>query len=108
MRVHVIICLVLGSIGIPLFSQAPQDSKPSFEVASIKPNISGESGGGAGPRGDGFFVTNLTLRSLLHYADGPPNVGLVCRACPEAPSSRTLQYPAPLPQKMSSLRPLLY
>lgn len=47
--------------------------KPSFEVATVKPNMSGTEGGSAGPRGSGFFAKNMTLRNLLMYAYSPPN-----------------------------------
>src|ERR1700759_3353055 len=51
---------------------------PAFEVASIKPNISGKDGGTLGPRGEGFFAVNMTLLNLLLYAYSPPN-GMLLR-----------------------------
>lgn len=49
-----------------------QTTKPSFDVASIKPNISGRDGGSAQATPNGFSATNLTLSSLLNYAFRPP------------------------------------
>jgi uncharacterized protein (TIGR03435 family) len=45
--------------------------KPSFEAASIKPNMSGQDGGSLGPRGDRLVATNVTLKALLHFAYAP-------------------------------------
>ncbi len=73
MRFHTTIWFMLGIIGIPLFLQARQDAKLSFEVASIKQNASNQGGGSIGPRGDRFIATNLSLRNLLNYAFRPPN-----------------------------------
>jgi uncharacterized protein (TIGR03435 family) len=58
-------------------AQAPPAHKPQFEVASVKPNKSGNlSGGGLRPQGDRFVATNVTLRMLLQFAyrpqDGTP------------------------------------
>jgi uncharacterized protein (TIGR03435 family) len=63
---------VLG-VGLLLLFRSAAAQKPSFEVASIKPNLSGRDGGTLGPRGQGFFATNMTLESLLLYAYAPPN-----------------------------------
>jgi uncharacterized protein (TIGR03435 family) len=57
----------------PALSQtAVSDKKPSFEVASIKRNLSAQDGGGGGPRGDRFVVTNVPIRTLLLMAFRPP------------------------------------
>jgi uncharacterized protein (TIGR03435 family) len=45
--------------------------KPSFEVASIKQNVSGSEGGSMGPQGDRLVATNMTLTNFLSYAYGP-------------------------------------
>ena len=59
---------------IPLLLMAPVAwaQKPSFDVASIKPNASGQDGGSIGPRGGAFFASNVTLESLMAYAYSPP------------------------------------
>jgi Protein of unknown function (DUF3738) len=44
---------------------AAQTSRPAFEVASIKRNLSSQEGGGGGPRGDRFTMKNVTLSSLI-------------------------------------------
>jgi uncharacterized protein (TIGR03435 family) len=67
----------LGS-GLLLLSSQCSGQKPAFEVASIKPNISGRDGGTLGPRGEGFFAVNATLVNLLLYAYAPPT-GLFLR-----------------------------
>jgi uncharacterized protein (TIGR03435 family) len=54
------------------FAQAPAQ-KPAFEVASIKRNLSRQSGGGGGPRGDRFTLRNVTVRDLIQYAFRPTN-----------------------------------
>jgi uncharacterized protein (TIGR03435 family) len=63
---------VLG-VGFLLLASQGSAQKPSFEVASVKPNTSGRDGGTMGPRGDRFFATNVTLKNLLVYAYSPPN-----------------------------------
>jgi bla regulator protein blaR1 len=56
-------------IAIRTFSQTPSETKPAFEVASIKPNKSGDNrvsiGGGAGGR---FVATGVPLRLLMTVA----------------------------------------
>jgi uncharacterized protein (TIGR03435 family) len=64
-------CLLSVSLLLLVWRASAQ--KPSFEVVSIKPNMSGKDGGSMGPRGDEFFGTNITLRNLLVYAYSPPN-----------------------------------
>ncbi len=49
---------------------------PAFEVASIRLNTSGGGGGSMGPRGSGFFASNMPLRNLILYANTPPDVTL--------------------------------
>jgi uncharacterized protein (TIGR03435 family) len=63
---------ILGVGLLLLVSQAPAQ-KPSFEVSSVKRNMSGLAGGTIGPKGDRFLATNLTLMNLLMYAYAPPN-----------------------------------
>ena len=51
--------------------------KPSFEVASIKPSLSGTEGGSLGPRGNELWATNMPLENLLMYAYSPPGAPLL-------------------------------
>jgi len=44
-----------------------------FEVASVKRNLSTQAGGGGGPRGDRFVMTNVPLTSLVSFAFRAPN-----------------------------------
>jgi uncharacterized protein (TIGR03435 family) len=58
-------------------AQTPPAQKPSFEVASVKPNKSAVFAGTTiGARGDRFDGTNVTLSMLLQFAyqpqDGSP------------------------------------
>jgi uncharacterized protein (TIGR03435 family) len=53
------------------------EKKPSFEVSSIKRNLSSLEGGGGGPRGDRFVVTNVPLRTLINIAFRPPKGNLL-------------------------------
>jgi uncharacterized protein (TIGR03435 family) len=64
--------------GLLLLAWQCSAQKPAFDVASIKPNVSGREGGTFGPRGEGFFAVNVTLVNLLLYAYAPPN-GLLLR-----------------------------
>ena len=66
MRIHCLIAIVLA---VPVFSQIPATSKPSFEVASVKPSLSNESymDGTAGGR---FVATGIPLRMLITDAYG--------------------------------------
>jgi len=59
---------VITTAVIPLRSQTPPTQKPSFEVASVKPNSSGGNPGFIGPVGTRFVATNATLKMLLTYA----------------------------------------
>src|SRR5262245_29023008 len=57
------------AVAIPLFSQTPQAQKPSFEVASVKPNNSGSGSARAGMRAGGYyFATNYSLKMLIMQA----------------------------------------
>lgn len=48
-----------------------QLSTPSFEVATIKPNKSGEQGGGSGFEGSTYRGTNVSLLRLIRLAYAP-------------------------------------
>jgi bla regulator protein blaR1 len=57
------------AIAVPVFSQAPGETRPSFEVASIKPNTSGQNFVSISQQPGGRFVANgMTLRSLITLA----------------------------------------
>ena len=61
-------CSVLG-IALPLFSQQSQTTKPSFEVATVKPSASGENRSSImGQPGGRFTVTNATLKMVIGVA----------------------------------------
>jgi uncharacterized protein (TIGR03435 family) len=65
----VLIALGMLVIGIPVFSQAPPGAKPSFEVASIKPNTSGENRVAIlGSPGGRITMTGVTLRLIITFA----------------------------------------
>src|SRR5262245_48236698 len=57
----------IAAMAIPMFSQAPRATKPSFEVASVKRNVSGDSymDGSAGGR---FIARAIPLRMLITEA----------------------------------------
>lgn len=70
-----LITLVLGMVVIAGSAAAQSPArKPAFEVASIKRNLSPPSGGGGGPRGDRFTMSNVPVIALINYAFRPlPN-----------------------------------
>ena len=77
MKIMIAIFAVASAV-IPLLSQtATPAKKPSFEVVSIKRNLSVQQGGGGGPRGDRFVLTNMTLRQLLNFAYRPQKGNLL-------------------------------
>jgi uncharacterized protein (TIGR03435 family) len=47
-------------------------TEPSFDVVSIRRNMSGHDGGGGRPRGGGYTFTNVTVRSLISLGYGLP------------------------------------
>jgi uncharacterized protein (TIGR03435 family) len=65
-----IVGTALGALAAPRAQSPAGDAKPpAFEVASIKPNVSGAAGGGMADRLGGLFtVTNLTLRNMIGSA----------------------------------------
>ncbi len=68
-RVAAIIVSLL--ISIPAFSQALNSQRPSFEVASIKRNNSGNQAGFIRrPEGGRFSAANTTLRAIIRLAYG--------------------------------------
>src|SRR5262245_40751857 len=69
MKASLLVPLGLFVVVIQTLSQVPSGAKPAFEVASIKPNKSGDNrvsiGGGAGGR---FVATGVPLRLLMTVA----------------------------------------
>jgi uncharacterized protein (TIGR03435 family) len=65
-RQAVILALV-GSVAI-VSAQAPEQTAPAFEVASVKRNDSGGTGGGVGLRPNGYAATNTPLRTMILHA----------------------------------------
>jgi len=66
-----LLTLLLGASAIVFVTAVKAQTpgqRPSFEVASIKPNNSGRDGGGAAPRGDRFVANNVTLKNLMFFA----------------------------------------
>lgn len=58
-----------GAVAFPVLSQAPGEARPSFEVASIKPNTSGQMGMSIGIQPGGRFVASgITFRLLMTVA----------------------------------------
>jgi len=73
----VLVVAAIAAAVTPVASQTPPVQKPSFEVASVKPNKSGVfTGTTIGARGSTFSGLNVTLRMLLQFAyqpeDGSP------------------------------------
>jgi uncharacterized protein (TIGR03435 family) len=66
MRVIPLIVLAIPVAALPVF---PQSQRPTFEVASVKPNTSGTTSSRSSSRGNGHFQgTNLTVKSLIFQA----------------------------------------
>jgi bla regulator protein blaR1 len=69
---------ILASAATAMLSQTvAADKKPSFEVVSVKRNLSTQEGGGGGPRGDRFVMTNVPVRILINFAFRPPKGSLL-------------------------------
>src|SRR5262245_2543472 len=61
--------IVTMTASIPFLSQTSPAQKPSFEVASVKPNNSGSSSARAGTRVGGYyFATNYSVKMLIMQA----------------------------------------
>lgn len=72
MRALIVVLSIFAPITLAR-AQSPvaQTPSPAFEVASVKPNKSGDSqllGLGFRPGGDVFAATNVTVRDLLRTA----------------------------------------
>jgi uncharacterized protein (TIGR03435 family) len=66
-----LVCAAVGATMAPLAGQVVKSDapKPQFEVATIRPNKSGESGASLGPRPGGRLNgTNQTVRNLIRNA----------------------------------------
>src|SRR5262245_10116484 len=69
MKTTVLTALVILAIAIPIMSQGPNGTKPSFEVASIKPNTSGDMRIAIlNQPGGRFIATGASLRVLMTFA----------------------------------------
>ena len=60
--------IVLSCFVLTAVVHAQVNDRPVFDIVSVKPNISGARGGGAGFRPGRFDATNLTLRQLIAQA----------------------------------------
>ena len=68
---HVIILiLAVASLSGLAQSSAPAGAVEKFEVASVKPNVSGASNVSVGPTPGGYAATNVPLRLLVSLAFG--------------------------------------
>ena len=65
------VVLVVAAVAVVAMRAAAQ--KPSFEVASVKPNRSANERGGEGWFPNRYSATNVRLRTLIHAAYGIPN-----------------------------------
>ena len=66
-----LVCVALGAASAPLAAQIVKSDgpKPQFEVATVRPNKSGESGASLGARPGGRLIgTNQTIRNLIRDA----------------------------------------
>jgi uncharacterized protein (TIGR03435 family) len=66
-----IVLLSASAITAIVLTAPAQSSRLQFEVASIKPNLSLQPGGGGGPRGDRFAMRNANVAGLIQYAFRP-------------------------------------
>jgi bla regulator protein blaR1 len=63
------IAVALVTTAIPMSSQTPADSRPSFEVATIKPNATGDRRMAIMRQPSGRFIaTGVTLKMLMGFA----------------------------------------
>jgi bla regulator protein blaR1 len=69
MRRHTLLAIVvIAAIAIPLLSQAGGGGKPSFEVASIKPNNSGDNRVMFRFNGGRYTIVGATVKMLIQQA----------------------------------------
>src|SRR5690242_21550627 len=71
----VVLVVAAVATGVALLAAQEPAQKPSFEVASVKPNRSGRSGGPprVGTEAGRFVASNANLRMLLQFAYRPPS-----------------------------------
>src|SRR5262249_17964047 len=63
--------LAIMVVAIPIFSQAPSGAKPSFEVATIKPNVTGDNRVAImGQPGGRLVLTGTNLKMMMQFAYG--------------------------------------
>ena len=68
-RTLLLISLGVVIVAIPIFSQGPGQAKPSFEVATVKPNASGDNRVAIMRQPGGRFVsTGISLKMLMGFA----------------------------------------
>lgn len=67
-RILCVIAIVCVADWIAGGVTAQTPARPAFEVASVKPNRSGTSGGAVRPQGDRFTATNVLLHALIQMA----------------------------------------
>jgi uncharacterized protein (TIGR03435 family) len=72
MRRNVLLAIVLiVAVAIPVLSQASDSARPSFEVASIKPNNSASRDSNTSTRDGGYLsATNVTLKLFIMQSYG--------------------------------------
>ena len=105
------------AIGLPILAQAPVSTdKPSFEVASVKPNKSGDGRVAIGNQPGGrFTATNVPLRLLIRVAykiqdfqvvgapDWSDRFDIVAKAASDIPPEPPGAPPGPLQFMLQSL-----
>src|SRR5437899_10408238 len=68
-RTLLLISLGVVIVAIPIFSQGPGQAKPSFEVATVKPNASGDNRVAIMRQPGGRLVsTGISLKMLMGFA----------------------------------------
>ena len=67
----------IAAAALPVFSQAPGAARPSFDVASIKPNTSGSGNSGTSTRQGRIFATNVSVKQLIRQAYSLQNFQIV-------------------------------
>src|SRR5437899_2895770 len=73
----VLVVAIIATAVMPLASQTPPAEKPSFEVASVKPNKSVDAAGGRSnldQPGGNVTITKFSLRMLMAQAYDLPSL----------------------------------
>lgn len=73
-RCGVHVSVLLATVAVATSAQAPavSDSAPTFEVASVRPNVGPDSAWSHYAKGQAFVITNMTLRRIIALAYGIP------------------------------------